>query len=61
MTTTDTSTKFDTLLEEVAKKHDVEANLLRKLIDFERTKVHLEKRRGVKEQIRKIIEEEGGN
>jgi hypothetical protein len=44
------------LLHDVAQKHEVDAELLRELIAFEAPKVHLEKRRGAKEGLRKIIE-----
>ena len=45
------------LIEKVAQEHGVEPDLLHRLIELEREKVHLEKRRGIKEKIRQIIEE----
>jgi hypothetical protein len=57
METANLNTDFDALLQEIAEKHEVDADLLEQLIVFERTKVHLEKRRGAKKQIRKMIEE----
>ena len=48
---------LDELLHEIAEKYHVDPNLVKSLIEFESTKVHLEKRRGAKDQIRKLIEE----
>jgi hypothetical protein len=50
-------TNYENLVQETAEKHNVDVELLKKLIAFEKTKVHLEKRRGAKGQIRKIIED----
>jgi len=44
------------LLKEIAKKHEVDPTLITRLIDVERTKVHLERRRGVKDELRVVLE-----
>jgi len=53
------------LIEEVAKANQIEPQLLVSLIQVEAEKVHLERRRGIKGALRKVIEdslekEEGG-
>ena len=45
------------LIRHAAQKHGVDAALLQALIDHEQTKVHLRKRRGVADQLRKLVEE----
>ena len=50
------SSRLEDVLKEIAGKHDADAGLIQKLISLEETKVHLEKRRGTKELLRKIIE-----
>lgn len=45
------------LIRQAAQKHGVGAALLQALIDHEQTKVHMLKRRGVADQLRKLIEE----
>lgn len=47
---------FDELLREIAERHSVDPELVKSLIEFESTKVHLEKRRGAKKHIRKAIQ-----
>ncbi|MCI0623305.1 MAG: hypothetical protein L0387_16875 [Acidobacteria bacterium] len=47
---------MDDLICEVAKKHDADADLLRQLIDYEQTKVHLERRRGAKDELCRFLE-----
>jgi hypothetical protein len=49
--------EYDRLLTDVAEKHDVDPELLRNLIDYERGRVHLERRPGAKKKIRQRIEE----
>jgi BioD-like phosphotransacetylase family protein len=49
--------KYEELLESIADKHQVDVTLIRQLIAFEESKVHLERRRGAKDQIRKQIED----
>jgi hypothetical protein len=46
------------LLEEVAKECGVDVALLEKLIEYEQSVLHLEKRRGAKERLRELLEEE---
>ena len=53
---TDLSTS-DALLKKIAKKMGVNPNLLKHLIEIEESKVHLERRRGVVDTLRKNIEE----
>ena len=50
------ASRHDELLCEVSAEYHVDAELLRQLVEFENTKVHLERRRGAKSQIRQIIE-----
>lgn len=45
------------LLQEIAAKHNAPLALLQSLLDLESEKVHLNKRRNVKEQIRQLVEE----
>ena len=48
--------EYDRLLTDVAEKHDVDPDLLKQLIGYEQGRVHLQKRRGAKDEIRRIIE-----
>ena len=48
------------LIERIAKKHGVDASLLERMIQIEREKVHLEKRRNVRQELRKCIESAQG-
>ena len=57
MNSNNLKTNYDNLIQETAEKYEVDVSLLKKLIAFEKTKVHLEKRPGAKEKIRKIIED----
>lgn len=45
------------LIQEVATKHQVDAKLIEQLVDYEQTRVHLERRRGAKDQLRALIEQ----
>jgi hypothetical protein len=47
---------MDDLIEEVATRHDVDRKLIECLIDYERKRVHLSKRRGAKDDLRQLIE-----
>ena len=47
---------MDDLIEEVAARHGVDRKLIDRLIDYERTRVHLSKRRGAKDELRQLIE-----
>ncbi len=48
---------MDELVEEIAEKHDVDAKLIQRLVDYEKTMVHLQKRRGAKDELRRLIEQ----
>ena len=48
---------MDDLIPEIAMKHNVNPELIQRLIGMEKSKVHLWKRRGVKDELRKLIEE----
>jgi hypothetical protein len=48
---------MDKIIREVAAEHQVDPELLRRLIQVEQDKVHLERRRGAKDELRRIIEE----
>ena len=45
------------LLAQVAKRHDTDSSLLQKLIEYEQGRVHLQRRRGAKADIQRMIEE----
>ena len=47
---------MDELLKKLAQKHDVAERLIRRLIAYEQSRVHLRKRSGVKNELRRIIE-----
>jgi len=51
------TSEYRRILQEVAKEHDIDANLLRQLIDYEQERVHLQRRRGAKSDIQEIIEQ----
>jgi hypothetical protein len=51
------TSEYRRLLEEVAAEYDVDATLLQELIDYEQTRVHLQRRRGAKADIQQIIEQ----
>ena len=44
-------------VERAAQQHGVEPELLLRLIEYEATKVHLQKRRGAKAAVRELIEQ----
>jgi len=50
------SRKYEQLLDSIAQKHQVDVALIRSLIEFEKEKVHMERRRGAKDTIQKTIE-----
>jgi hypothetical protein len=56
-TFSDAKSQYDKLLQEASEKNQVDLPLLQKLIDFEATKVHMRRRRGAKDSIRKMIED----
>jgi len=45
------------LLESILLRYGVQPELYAKLLNEEKSRVHLKKRRGVKEQLRKLIEQ----
>ncbi len=47
---------MDELVEEIAEKRKVDAKLIQRLIDYEKTKVHRQRRRGAKDELRRLIE-----
>jgi hypothetical protein len=47
---------MDKLLKETAKEHGVDPALLKGLIEIEKAKVHLQRRRGAKAELRQAIE-----
>jgi len=51
------SSEYQRLLEDIASKHDVDANLLQQLIVYEQGRVHLQRRRGAKAEIKRLIEQ----
>ncbi len=54
---------MDELVKELAAKHEVAPELIEQLVAYERTKVHLKRRRGAKDELRLLIEKhiEGQN
>lgn len=48
--------KYEQLLQKIGNLHQVDVGLIEELIDFEKTKVHMERRRGAKDHIRRTIE-----
>jgi len=52
---------MDKLISETAKKHGVDLELISKLLEYEQQRVHLERRRGARLDIRRVIEEAIGS
>ena len=52
---------MDELIREAAKKHGTSPDLLKKLLEWERPRVHLNKRRGLKKDLRRILESHCGD
>ena len=48
---------MDKLTKEVAARHKVDPALIQLLVEYEQTKVHLQKRRGAREDLRRLIEQ----
>jgi hypothetical protein len=48
---------IDNIIHEVAQKHGADPALIQQLVEYEQTKVHLERRRGAKEDLRRRIEQ----
>lgn len=51
---------MDELVKKLAQKHDVAEGLIQRLIAYEQSRVHLQKRRGAKDELRRIIEKHLG-
>ena len=51
------SDQYHQLLQEIGEKHQIDLALLQDLVEFETTKVHLQRRQGAKNKIRKMIED----
>lgn len=49
--------EMDNIIYEVAQKHGADPELVRQLLQYEQSKVHLERRRGAKDDLRRIIEQ----
>lgn len=49
--------EYDRLLTEIADDHGVEPDLLNEMIDYEKGRVHLERRPGAKDDLRDMIEQ----
>ena len=47
---------MDDLIRKCAEQRAVDSELIRRLIEYEKTKIHLERRRGAKDDLRRIIE-----
>ena len=47
---------MDELIKEIAESSGADPELLKKLIEYERPKVHLERRRGARDELRRMIE-----
>ena len=48
---------MDKLVDEIAEGHNVAPELIERLVVYEQTKVHLERRRGAKDELRRVIEQ----
>ena len=48
---------MDELVNEIAGKYNVVPELIERLVAYEQTKVHLERRRGAKDELRRVIEQ----
>ena len=49
--------KMDELIKEIALKHNIDPALIQRLVEYEQTKVHLQKRRGARDDLRLLIEQ----
>lgn len=47
---------MDDLIREMAEKHDMDAALLRELLEWEQARVHFKKRRNLIKDLRRILE-----
>lgn len=51
------ASEYDRLMTEIASEHDVDADLINEMIDYEKGRVHLERRPGAKSDLRTMIKE----
>jgi len=49
--------EMNKIIDEVAQKHGADPGLIRQLLEYEETKVHLQRRRGAKDELRRRIEQ----
>jgi len=49
--------EYDRLLTDIAEDHGVDPDLLNEMIDYEKGRVHLERRPGAKDDLRDMIEQ----
>jgi hypothetical protein len=47
---------MDELIRQLSERHKVDADLISQLLQYEQTKIHMERRRGAKDELRRIIE-----
>ena len=52
------NSKLENLLEKVSKKHKVSSHLILKMLDIERDKLHLERRRGILKELQDELSKE---
>lgn len=52
------NTRLEQLLQEIGKKHRVSDRLLYKMLEIERSKLHLQRRRGVTQELRLALAKE---
>ncbi len=48
---------MDELIRQLTEKYGVDPGLVQKLVEYEQTKVHLERRRGARDALRRLIEQ----
>lgn len=56
-----TEKTLQSVIEDVSKTHGVSPDLLTKMLDIERNKLHLERRRGVVDELHLILAKELGD
>ncbi|WP_162890584.1 DNA modification system-associated small protein [Salinibacter ruber] len=52
------ASEYDRLLTEIAEEHDVDPDLVHEMIDYEKGRVHLERRPGAKSDLQNMIEQQ---
>lgn len=48
---------MDELIKEIAVKHNIDPALILRLVEYEQTRVHLQRRRGARDDLRRLIEQ----